>query len=138
MAEELSEYEAIATNPEAADFENTIVAMERAGQLLDRTSRVFRAMGGAHTNNNIKELETLLAPVLSAHNDSIYLNKKLFARIDSLYQARDDLGLDPESLRLLERYYTDFVRSGAKLSDDQKRRWRGMTAELGEPAKRSR
>ncbi|MCH8944787.1 MAG: M3 family metallopeptidase [Proteobacteria bacterium] len=134
MAEELGEYEAIATNPEAAAFENTIVAMERAGQMLGRTSRVFRAMGSAHTNDSIKELETLLAPVFSAHNDSIYLNTELFARIDLLYQARDDLGLDPESLRLLERYYIGFVRSGAKLSDDQKRRLRDINAERAELA----
>ena len=93
MAEELSEYEAIASNAEAATFENTIVAMERAGQLLDRTGRVFNAMGGAHTNDKIKEVETLMAPVFSAHNDSIYLNKDLFARIDSLYQTREELGL---------------------------------------------
>ena len=74
MAEELREYEAVTSNPEAATFENTIVAMERAGQLLDRTDRVFGAMGSAHTNDNIMELETLLAPVFSAHYDSINLN----------------------------------------------------------------
>ena len=134
MAEELSEYEAIATNPEAATFENTIVAMERAGQLLDRTSRVFNAMGGAHTNDTIKEVDTLLAPVLSAHNDSIYLNKDLFARINSLYQTREELQLDPESLRLLERYQTDFVRSGAELSDDEKSRLRNINSERAELA----
>ena len=134
MAEELSEYEAIASNPEAATFENTIVAMERAGQLLDRTGRVFGAMGSAHTNDNIKELETLLAPVFSAHNDSINLNKDLFARIDSLYKTREELGLDPESLRLLERYYTDIVRSGANLSDDQKSRLRNINSERAELA----
>jgi len=134
MAEELSEYEAIASNPEAATFENTIVAMERAGQLLDRTSRVFGAMGSAHTNDNIKELETLLAPVFSAHSDSIYLNESLFARIDSLYQVREELGLDAESLRLLERYHMNFVRSGAKLSNDQKNRLRGINSERAELA----
>ena len=134
MAEELSEYEAIASDPEAATFENTIVAMERAGQLLDRTGRVFNAMGSAHTNDKIKEVETLLAPVFSAHNDSIYLNKELFARIDSLYQTREELGLDPESLRLLERYHTDFVRSGAELSDDEKSRLRNINSETAELA----
>jgi len=134
MAEELSEYEAIASNPEAASFENTIVAMELAGQLLDRTGRVFNAMGSAHTNDKIKEVETLLAPVLSAHNDSIYLNTDLFARIHSLHQSREDLGLDPESLRLLERYHTDFVRSGAKLSDEQKIRLRDINSERAELA----
>ncbi len=134
MAEELSEYEAIASNAEAATFENTIVAMERAGQLLDRTNRVFGAMGSAHTNDNIEELQTLLAPVFSAHNDSIYLNTDLFARIDSLHQVREELGLDPESLRLLERYHTDFVRSGAELSDDQKSRLRDINSERAELA----
>ena len=134
MAEELSEYQAIAGNPEAATFENTIVAMERAGQLLDSTRRVFRAMGSAHTNDNIKELQTQLAPVFSAHNDSIYLNKDLFVRIDSLYQAREELGLDPESLRLLEQYHTDFVRSGANLSDEQKIRFREINSERAELA----
>jgi len=134
MAEELSEYEAIASNPEAASFENTIVAMELAGQLLDRTGRVFNAMGSAHTNDKIKEVEILLAPVLSAHNDSIYLNTDLFARIHSLHQSREDLGLDPESLRLLERYHTDFVRSGAKLSDEQKIRLRDINSERAELA----
>lgn len=134
MAEELSEYETIATNPQAASFENTIVAMERAGQLLDRTSRVFNAMGSAHTNDKIKELETQLAPVFSAHNDSIYLNASLFARIDSLHQRREDLDLDPESLRLLQRHHTDFVRSGARLSDSQKTRLRKINSERAELA----
>jgi peptidyl-dipeptidase Dcp len=134
MAEELSEYEAIANNAEVATFDNTIVAMERAGQMLDRTDRVFSAMGSAHTNDKRKEIETLLAPVFSAHNDSILLNKELFARIDSLYQDRDNLGLDPESLRLLERYHTDFVRAGARLSDDQKSRLRDINSERAELA----
>jgi peptidyl-dipeptidase Dcp len=129
MAEELSEYEAIATNPEVATFENTIVAMERAGQLLDRTGRVFSAMGSANTNDKIKEVETLLAPVFSAHNDSIYLNADLFARIELLHQSSENLSLDPESLRLLERYHTDFVRSGAKLLDSQKSRLRNINSE---------
>ncbi len=134
MAEELSEYEAIASNAEAATFKNTIVAMERAGQLLDRTGRVFGAMGSAHTNDRINEIETLLAPVFSAHNDSIYLNTDLFARIDSLHQSREDLGLDPESLRLLERYHTDFVRAGARLSAEEKTRLRNINSERAELA----
>lgn len=132
MADELSEYEAIAGDSQPASFDNTIVAMERAGQLLDRTNRVFTAMGSAHTNDRIKEIETILAPVFSAHSDSIYLNRNLFARIDSLYQDRDNLGLNAESLRLLERYHTDFVRAGARLSDDQQDRLRDINSERAE------
>jgi len=132
MAEQLSEIEAIASNSEAPTFENTIVAMERSGQLLNHTNRVFSAMGLAHTNDEIKAIEVTTAPMLAAQTDSIRLNKDLFARIDALYQDRDNLGLNAESLRLLERYYTDFVRSGAMLSDDQKTRLREINAERAE------
>ena len=134
MADEIAEIEAIATNVDAATFENTIVARERAGQLLKRTDRVFGAMNSAHTNDKLKEIETLMAPVLAAHRDSILLNQELFARVDSLYQDRDNLGLDTESLRLLERYFTDFVRAGAQLSKDQKERLREINSERAELA----
>jgi peptidyl-dipeptidase Dcp len=132
MADEMNEIEAIATNMDAATFENTIVAKERAGQLLKRTNRVFSAMKSAHTNDELKEIETLMAPILAAHRDSILLNQKLFTRVDSLYQARDKLGLDNESLRLLERYFTDFVRAGAQLSENQKERFREINLERAE------
>lgn len=134
MADEMTEIEAIATNMDAATFENTIVAKERAGQLLKRTNRVFSAMKSAHTNDELKDIETLMAPILAAHRDSILLNQKLFTRVDSLYQARDKLGLDNESLRLLERYFTDFVRAGAQLSENQKERFREINLERAELA----
>ena len=111
MAEELSEVNAIAANADPATFDNTIVAMELTGQLLNRTQRVFSAMAGAHTNDNIKEIQQLMAPQFAAHADNILLNAELFARVNTLYQQRDELDLDPESLRLLERYYTNFVRA---------------------------
>ena len=134
MAEEISETEAIADNPEPATFENTIVALEHAGQLLNRTGRVFSAMGSAHTNDELKEIETIMAPKFAAHEDRILLNKALFARIDTLYQGRAELGLDAESLRLLERYFTDFVRAGAQLSDEEKIRLRAINTERAELA----
>jgi peptidyl-dipeptidase Dcp len=132
MAEQTAEIEAIATNPEAATFENTIVAMERSGQLFDRPQRVFSNMVGTHTNEALKEIQTEMAPKFAAHSDNILLNTELFARVASLYEGRDSLELDPESLRLLERYHTDFVRAGAELSEEQKLRLREINAELAE------
>lgn len=132
MAEESAEIEAIATNPEAPTFDNTIVAMERAGRLLSRSRRVFSNLTSAHTNDALKEIQVEMAPKFSAHSDDILLNPDLFARVASLYDARESLGLDAESLRLLERYHTDFVRAGAQLSEKEKARLREINAELAE------
>ncbi len=132
MAEQSAEIEAIASNPEAAAFDNTIVAMEHSGRLLARTRRVFSNLSGAHTNETLQEIQQEMAPKFSAHNDNILLNSDLFARVASLYESRDSLGLDPESLYLLERYHTDFVRAGAELSEEQKGRLREINAELAE------
>ncbi|MBK6377101.1 MAG: M3 family metallopeptidase [Xanthomonadales bacterium] len=130
MAEGRREIEAIANNPDPASFDNTIVAMERAEQLLTRVSRVFFAQAGTNTNDEMQKIQTELAPKLSAHNDQTVLNGKLFARVKAVYDARDSLGLDAESKRLVERYHTDFVRAGAKLSDADKTRLKAMNAEL--------
>lgn len=132
MAEQSAEIEAIASNPEPATFENTIVAMERSGQLLERAQRVFFALTSAHTNDTMEKIQTEMAPKFSAHNDNILLNPELFARVSSLYEARESLELDAESLRLLERYHTDFVRAGAELSQEEKARLREINAELAE------
>lgn len=128
MAEEISEVGAIAANPEAATFENTIVALEMSGQMLTRTQRVFGAMTSAHTNDNLKEIQTEMAAKIAAHNDSIALNPDLFARVDALYQQRQTLGLDAESQRLLERYHVDFVRAGATLTTEQQARLRQINS----------
>src|SRR5476649_545906 len=111
-----AEIEAIANNKQPATFANTIVAMEKSGQLLSRVSSVFGNLSGANTNDTFKALERELSPKLAAHSDAIRLNPKLYARIKSLYDKRDKLHLDAESKHLLERYHTDFVRAGAKLS----------------------
>ena len=132
MAEQIAEIEAIASNSDPATFENTIVAMEIAGQMLGRARAVFGALTSAHTNDTLKEIETLMAPKFSAHDDSILLNPDLFVRLDALHQGRDALGLDAESLRLLERYHTDFVRAGAELSEEQKVRLREINTERAE------
>ncbi len=130
MAEELKEVEAIANNPAQPTFDNTIVALERTGELLGRASRAFGILTASLTNPNLQKLETALSPKFAAHRDAIRLNGPLFARIAALYDARATLGLDAESARLLDRYYKDFVRSGAKLSEADKTRLRALNAEL--------
>ena len=132
MAEESAEIQAIASNTRGATFENTIIAMEYSGALLERARRVFSSLTSAHTNDALKEIQTEMAPRFAAHNDNILLNTDLFARVSGLYDARASLGLDPESLHLLERYHRDFVRAGAELSEEQKGRLREINAELAE------
>ncbi|MES2898472.1 MAG: M3 family metallopeptidase [Pseudomonadota bacterium] len=130
MREQAAEIDAIANNPKPATFDNTIVAMERSGALLGRVSSVFGNLAGANSNPETKALEKELAPKLSAHGDAIRLNEKLYARIKSLYDKRNKLGLDTESKFLLERYHTDFVRAGAKLSAADKDKLKAMNGQL--------
>ena len=130
MAEQLREVEAISTAAAAPTFDNTIVALERSGETLSRAERAFSILSGALTNPQLEQLDTQMSPRLAAHRDAIGLNPALFARIAALYQARTALALDPESDRLLERYYKDFVRGGAKLSDADKATLKRMNSEL--------
>jgi peptidyl-dipeptidase Dcp len=130
MAEERAQVDAIAGNPEPPTFENTIVALERAGELLARTSAVFGNMVGTHTNDTLNQVQRDFAPKSAAHADATLLNEALFARIDALHQQRNDLGLDAESTRLIERYHTDFVRAGARLSAADKDKLRALNTEL--------
>jgi peptidyl-dipeptidase Dcp len=132
MAEQMTEILAIASNPEPASFENTIVAMERTGALLKRAQRVFSNITSTDTNDTLKAVQTEMSPKFSAHTDNIRLNPELFARVQALYEQRDSLGLDAESVRLLERYYLDFKRAGAELSADQKVRFREINTRLAE------
>ncbi len=130
MADHLKEIESIATNPAPASFDNTILAMERSGQLLDRARVVFFNLTGANTNDALNKLAAAYAPKFAAHSDSVYLNAQLFARIDTLNKNRARLGLDAQGVRLVERYYIDFVRAGANLTDAQKIRVKAINAEL--------
>jgi len=129
MAEHLAEVESIASNPEPPTFENTIVALERSGRLLERTATVFYNLVGADTNDARQAIQAEFAPKLSAHEDAIRLNSQLFARIETLYENRESLGLDPEAVRLIERYHVDFVRAGAELSESEKARLREINEE---------
>jgi len=130
MADHRAQVTAIANSAEAPSFENTIVAMEKTGEVLGRVSRVFFNLAGANTNPAMQAIQAEMAPKLAAHQDAILLDGKLFARVKALYDARDGLGLDAESLRLLERYHTNFVRAGANLSEADKTRLKAMNAEL--------
>ena len=130
MRQQLAEIAAIADGGAPATFDNTIVALERTGRLLARVSDVFFNLSGANTSDAMQAVELELAPRLAAHGDRIKLNLKLFERIDALHRQRAQLGLDPESLRLLERYHTDFIRAGAQLADADKDQLRRMNAAL--------
>ncbi|WP_411831881.1 M3 family metallopeptidase [Pseudoxanthomonas mexicana] len=130
MAQQLKEVEAIANNRAKPTFENTIIALEKSGDILDRATTVFFALVGADTNDARNKLRSDYAPKFAAHGDAINLNGKLFARIQALYDQRDKLGLDAEGVRLIERYHTQFVRAGAKLSDADKARLKEMNGEL--------
>lgn len=124
MKRELEEMEAIAANPELPTFENTIVAMEKSGELLQRTSSVFYNLTSAHTNDQIQEIQSEMAPKLAAHSDDILLNADLFDRVKTLYQQREELNLDEASLKLLEDTHREFVRAGAELTEEEKERMR--------------
>lgn len=129
MAEELREIAAIANNPAPPTFENTFVAMEKTGKLLQRSRAAFSAVSGANTNPLLQKVQTEEAPKLAAHNDAIYLNPKLFARAKAVYEKRSSMGLDSESLRLVEVVYDRFVHSGANLSDADKTELRRLNEE---------
>ena len=130
MAEQLAEIEAIAGQAEAPTFDNTFVPLERSGRMLDRVARVFFAMASAHTNDAIEEVRSEMAPRLAAHRDQILLNPELFARIQAIHEQRDAMELDPESYRLVDEFYKDFVRAGAQLSAEDKETLKALNAEL--------
>lgn len=130
MEEQLAEIEAIANQAEDPTLDNTLLPMERSGQILNRVASVFFSMTSANTNDELEEIRTEMAPKLSAHNDQILLNGKLFARIQALYDQRNELELDPESFRLVEENYKDFVRAGARLSDADKESLKAINAEM--------
>jgi peptidyl-dipeptidase Dcp len=120
MAEQIKEVNVIAQNPAAPTFENTIVAFEKTGQLLNRVQLAFNCVTGANTNPELQKIQEYEAPRQAAHQDAIFLNAKLFERIKAIYDKRDSLHLDPESLRLVEYDYQQFVKAGANLSEADK------------------
>ncbi|WP_225849447.1 M3 family metallopeptidase [Streptomyces sp. HPF1205] len=130
IAEQLAEVEAIAEDPAEPDFENTIVALERSGRLLERVQAVFGNAAAAHATAGVREIEAKVSPMLAAHSDAIHLNSALFERIAAVHRARHDLGPDAEGLRLVERYHTRFLRAGAALDEDGRARLRELNARI--------
>jgi len=120
MAEQLREVRAIADSSQPPTFENTIVALEKSGQLFNRVMQVFNAVTGANLSPALEKVQEIEAPRLAAHKDAIYLDSKLFARVEAIYKERESLKLDPESLRLVEHYHQAFVHAGANLSEADK------------------
>ncbi len=120
MKQQLDEIKKIADNPAAPTFENTLVALEKSGQILNRVTMVFNAVTAANTDSVLQKVQEEEAPRLAAHQDAIFLNSKLFERVKSIYQKRDQLKLDHESQKLITYYYNKFVHAGANLSIEDK------------------
>ena len=129
-AQQLTEVKAILDTPGAATFENTIVALEKSGQMLSRVMRVFFNKSSSDTSDAIDAIEEELAPKLAAHRDAISLNPVLYSRIKSLYDNRESLDLNTEDAWLLERYYKDLIHSGAHLTESERERLKQLNEEL--------
>ncbi|MGZ7079906.1 MAG: M3 family metallopeptidase [Thermoanaerobaculia bacterium] len=129
MKRNLAEVDTIANNSEAPTFANTIEPMERSGALLTRAAKIFFALTQANTNDALQKAEADVSPKLAAHQDAIFQNPKLFARVKTLYDSRDRLGLTSDGKYLVERYYKNFVRSGASLPDADQAKLRALNQE---------
>ena len=129
IKQNLAEIDQVARQDSAASFSNTIEAMERSGQLLTRVAKVFFAIVQANTDDTLQKVQADEAPKLAAFRDSIYLDPRLFKRVEALYQQRDKLGLTPEQHFLVEKYYRDFVHAGARLADSAKAQLRALNKE---------
>jgi peptidyl-dipeptidase Dcp len=126
----LAEIDAIAKQTTPPSFDNTIAAMEKSGALLTRASKTFFGVVGANTNDTLQKVQEIVAPKLAAANDQVYLNDQLYQRVKSVYDRRNDGGFTPEQIALIERYNRNFVRSGARLSEQDKTRMRAINQEL--------
>ncbi len=130
IAEQMEAVDKIANNSEEPTFENTVVALEKSGELLGRARQVFGALGSSNTNDTIQALDEEMAPKFAGLRDAIYLNENLFQRLKTLYEKRESLTLDSESLKLLEEYYEDFEIAGANLSADDKEKLKAFNSRL--------
>ena len=130
VAAHRAEIDAIGANPAPPTFDNTIAALEMGGRELDRVSNVFFVLAGADTSDAIEAIERDISPLLARHNNALYLNRALYARIADLYKRRTTLGLTPEQARVLERYHTRFVRAGAALEQSAQQRLAAINERL--------
>lgn len=130
IAEARADIDAIVNNPEAPTFENTIVAMERSGKLLNHVSTIFFVLNGNETSDEMQNLALEIQPMLIAYSNDVNLNPQLWERVKVVYEQRESLGLNEEDAKLLENTYKGFVRSGANLNDEQKEQYRAISEEL--------
>lgn len=130
MEEEMKEIEAIVNNPEAPNFENTIVALDQRGELYRNVRTVFGGLNSANTNDEMQALSKELSPLQSKHSDDINLNPKLFARVKEVYDNQDKFNLDKEQKKLLEETYKGFVRGGANLDAESQKKLRELNSEI--------
>lgn len=130
IAENQKEIEAIANSQEAPTFANTIEALEYGGKLLSKVSSVFYNITGAETNDSLQAVAKEISPMMSEHSDNLYLNAALFQRIKTIFENQAAENLSPEQARVLEKYYKNFVRAGANLTDEQKSEMRNVNKEL--------
>lgn len=130
IAQHNREIEQIASNSTAPDFSNTIVALDKSGDLLGRVSYVFYNVKEANTNDSIDQVAEVIAPLISQHTDEVYLNEKLFARVQAVFEQKEKLNLNREESRLLEEIYKRFVRGGANLANEKKEQFKKINSEL--------
>ncbi len=123
------EIDQIANNQEKPTFENTLVALEKSGELLTRVNNVFSMLAGANTDSVLQNLQEEIAPKLAAQHDAIFLNTKLYERVKTLYDQKEKLELDPESARLLDYYHNEFIRAGANLTEADKTKLKKLNEE---------
>lgn len=132
LAQHLADIEAIATSPQAPSFDNTVAAFDRSGRLLARIEALFYNLTASETSPELQAVEREMAAPLAAHNSAVYMNARLFRRMDALHEQRHTLGLSPEQTRLLERFHLDFVRAGAKLGEVAQKRYAQVMQRLAE------
>ncbi len=130
MEEHMKEVEAVISNKEEPTFENTIVALDKSGELLSKVSRIFFGLAEANTNDSLQQIQVAISPELSAHNDAISLNPRLFARIKSVYENQKKFNLDAPQTYILENLYKGFVRNGANLSPEKQDELKKLNSEL--------
>ncbi len=130
IKQQQAEIDAIVNNPQAPTFENTIVALDESGALLEKVGSVFGSLNGANTSPALQAIARKTSPMSTKHRDNISLNEKLFQRIKTVYEKRNNSKLNPLQVRVVEKYYNDFVRNGANLSEGDKAKLRAINQEL--------
>ncbi len=130
IQQQQAEIDAIVNNAETPDFENTILAYDKSGQLLDKVSGVFSPLNSANTNDNMQAIAREISPMMTQHRDNMMMNPALFAKVKAVYEKRNELGLDDQQLRVVEKYYQDFERNGANLSAEDQEKLKAINTEL--------